>query len=70
MKLLLDQGLPRSSVQYLRDIGIFAEHVGELGRSTASDQEILDLAIERQSGAVVSVTTGRIRVRSLPIGGR
>ncbi len=31
MKLLLDQGLPRSAVQRLADMGISAEHVGEVG---------------------------------------
>ena len=29
MKLLLDQGLPRSTVEYLKKIGIEAMHVGK-----------------------------------------
>ena len=122
MKLLLDQGLPRSAVRHLDDLGITAEHVGELGMAAATDVEILDTAVEREAvvvsldsdfhallaafhstepsfiririeglkgdqlagllarvvetaakeleaGAVVSVTRGRIRVRSLPIVG-
>ena len=121
MRLLLDQGLPRGTVRHLADIGIAAEHVGDLGMATATDAQILESARERQAvvvtldsdfhallataravspsvvrvrieglkgeqlapllervlalagtelegGAVVSVTTGRIRVRRLPIG--
>jgi len=121
MRLLLDQGLPRSAVRQLVERGMAAEHVGDLGMATASDAHILKAARERQaivvtldsdfhtllarsraispsvvrlrieglkgealatilqnvltvaeteleSGAVVSVTTDRIRVRRLPIG--
>ena len=42
MKFLLDQGLPRSTVQHLQDMGIEAEHVGNLGLARASDETILD----------------------------
>jgi predicted nuclease of predicted toxin-antitoxin system len=51
MKLLLDQGLPRSTVQQLAAIGIVAEHVGNLGLAAASDHVILDEA--RNRGEVV-----------------
>jgi predicted nuclease of predicted toxin-antitoxin system len=121
MKLILDQGLPRSTVKHLAAAGISAEHVGDLGMATASDNAILEVALQRQAvvvtldadfhhllaasratwpsvvrirmnelkgdqvaailvqvisvasaefaaGAVVSVTTHRIRVRTLPIG--
>lgn len=54
MKLLLDQGLPRSAVGYLKKIGIEATHVGEIGMSAAEDQEILAYANE-QSCAVVTL---------------
>ncbi len=51
MKYLLDQGLPRSTLQHLREMGIDSEHVGNLGMAAASDEEILDEA--RKRGAVV-----------------
>jgi predicted nuclease of predicted toxin-antitoxin system len=41
MKLLLDQGLPRSAARLLREAGIDTVHVGEIGFSTAEDAEIL-----------------------------
>jgi predicted nuclease of predicted toxin-antitoxin system len=120
MKLLLDQGLPRSAVKHLASVGIFAEHVGELGMERVTDDAILAAArqrdavivtldadfhqalavansmspsvvririeglkgdqiaailsqvvsragVELAAGAVVSVTPGRMRVRTLPI---
>ncbi len=51
MNFLLDQGLPRSTVQLLREMGIESDHVGELGMARASDEAILTTA--RQSEAVV-----------------
>lgn len=51
MKLLLDEGLPRSTVLHLRNSGAEAVHVGEIGLSTASDSEILNFA--RQESMVV-----------------
>lgn len=41
MKLLLDQGLPRSAAKLLREAGIDTVHVGEIGYSTADDAAIL-----------------------------
>jgi predicted nuclease of predicted toxin-antitoxin system len=120
MKLLLDQGLPRSAVRHLAEMDIVAEHVGDLGMAKATDDDILECARRRQAvvvtldsdfhaslaisgdvspsvvrlrieglkgeplavilqnvltvsgaeleaGAVVSVTTDRIRLRRLPI---
>jgi predicted nuclease of predicted toxin-antitoxin system len=52
MKLLLDQGLPRSTVKHLADAGIVAEHVGDLGMAAATDEVILEVA--RQQSAVVA----------------
>lgn len=41
MKLLLDQGLPRSAARLLREEGVDAVHVEEIGCSTAVDAKIL-----------------------------
>ena len=51
MKLLLDQGLPRSTVKHLAAAGIVAEHVGDLGMASESDDAIL--AAARQRSAIV-----------------
>ena len=47
MKFLLDQGLPRSAVQYLQDAGQEAEHTGDLGLARASDEKIIEEARSR-----------------------
>jgi predicted nuclease of predicted toxin-antitoxin system len=47
MKLILDQGLPRSTVLHLTTVGISAEHVGDLGLAAAADSAILDAARQR-----------------------
>lgn len=44
MKLILDQGLPRSTAVLLRDSGVDGVHTGELGLATAEDHEILEYA--------------------------
>jgi predicted nuclease of predicted toxin-antitoxin system len=49
--LLLDQGLPRSTVQFLRDSGISAQHTGDIGLAKATDETILNHA--REQGQVV-----------------
>lgn len=46
MKLLLDQGLPRSTVEHLGKIGIEAIHVGEISLAAADDAKILAYANE------------------------
>lgn len=46
MKLLLDQGLPRSSVTQLAQLGIASSHVGDLGLAAASDIAILAYALQ------------------------
>lgn len=54
MKLLLDQGLPRTAAALLRDQGIDTFHTGEIGLATAEDAEILRLA-DAQGRTVVTL---------------
>ncbi len=51
MRILLDQGLPRSATSALRVSGHDAVHVGDIGLARASDQSILERG--RSDGAVV-----------------
>ena len=48
MRLLLDQGLPRSEARLLREAGIDTVHVGEIGYSTADDATILQRGRDEQ----------------------
>lgn len=47
MRLLLDQGLPRSTPIHLRTSGHEAEHAGDIGLSTADDVTLLAHALAR-----------------------
>ena len=51
MRLLLDQGLPRSTAGLLQEAGFEAKHVSDLGLASASDAKILDFS--REHGHVV-----------------
>ena len=44
--LLLDQGLPRSTVQHLAALGVASQHVGDLGMAAATDAAILAFALQ------------------------
>jgi predicted nuclease of predicted toxin-antitoxin system len=44
MKLLLDQGVPRSSAELLRKEGVDVIHIGEIGHCCSDDIVILELA--------------------------
>lgn len=52
-RLLLDQGLPRSTVELLRSDGWDVVHVYQCGLSAGSDEQILEYA--RTHGRVVSL---------------
>ena len=62
MRLLLDQGLPRSTVPHLRDKGIEATHVGDKGLATAADSKILDYG-RREGFVVVTLDAVRSEIR-------
>jgi predicted nuclease of predicted toxin-antitoxin system len=47
MKLLLDQGTPRSATSILSKAGFDVVHTGDIGLATAKDQEILRFAREQ-----------------------
>ena len=51
MKLLLDQGLARTTSARLRELGVDTLHVGDEGMATASDPAIIEFA--RRTGRVV-----------------
>ncbi len=44
IKMLLDQGLPRTAAGLLRERGWDVQHVSERGMSRAEDSAIIDLA--------------------------
>jgi len=48
MKLLLDQGLPRSAAALLGNTGIDTIHVADIGMSQAEDAEIIERAKEEK----------------------
>ena len=42
MKLLLDQGLPHSTVEKLKQVNIESIHVGDIGIAVATDVLVID----------------------------
>lgn len=52
MRILLDQGLPRSAATILREKDWDISHTGDIGLSRASDREILEYARENTSTIV------------------
>ncbi len=48
MKLLLDQGLPRSAAKLLREANIDTLHLGEIGMSATKDLEIIQMAAQEE----------------------
>jgi predicted nuclease of predicted toxin-antitoxin system len=54
IKLLLDQGLPRTAAALMREAGYDAIHVGDAGMAEASDEDILQAA-RNESRIVVTL---------------
>jgi predicted nuclease of predicted toxin-antitoxin system len=54
MKLLLDQGLPRSTSEILRAEGLDVVHAAEAGLSTATDTRVLEEA-RRDNRVVITL---------------
>jgi predicted nuclease of predicted toxin-antitoxin system len=48
MRLLLDQGMPRSAAILLRQSGFDAVHTGEIGMAEAEDSQILAKASQEK----------------------
>ena len=79
IRLLLDQGLPRSTVELLNADGWDVLHASQCGLSTATDENILEdvasllkrvwseIGVSIERGAVVTVTERAIRLRRLPV---
>jgi predicted nuclease of predicted toxin-antitoxin system len=64
MKLLLDQGLPRSAAALLSASGIEAVHVGDIGLAAADDSVILARA-EKEGRVVVTLDADFHRILAL-----
>ena len=54
MKLLLDQGLPRSTVLELHKLNIDSVHVGDIGMATSTDADIINRALDDDRIVVTS----------------
>jgi predicted nuclease of predicted toxin-antitoxin system len=52
IRVLLDQGVPRDAAALLRELGYDCTHVGEIGMSQASDEEIIAWSLERTATVV------------------
>lgn len=52
VRFILDQGVPRDAASSLRGLEIESMHVGEIGMSKATDDEILAWALQRDAVVV------------------
>ena len=65
MRLLVDMPISPSTAQFLRDLGHYVDHAGDLGMARASDEEIVEraktegmtiLTADLDYGAILAVT--------------
>ena len=49
VRLVLDQGIPRDAAAFLREGGHDCIHVGEVGMSMATDEEIIAWSLEQRA---------------------
>ena len=52
MRFVLDQGVPHDAATLLRSLGHDCTHVGEIGMSTSTDEDIVKFARERSAVVV------------------
>lgn len=52
VRVVLDQGLPRDAADLLRERGYDCTHVGEIGMSKSSDEEILRWSLEHNATVI------------------
>ena len=57
IRLMLDQALPRSTVQQLEERGIDVCHVAYIGHSRSNDAEIIELASDQGRAIVTRMRT-------------
>ena len=67
MKFLLDQGLPRSTVRHLQEMGLEAEHVIDSGLRGEPDATIFEHAMTNGM-TLVSADLGFANVLRFPLG--
>ncbi|HXG91617.1 MAG TPA: DUF5615 family PIN-like protein [Blastocatellia bacterium] len=65
MKLLLDQGLPRTAAVILRSAGFDVVHTGEIGLATAEDVAIIEHS--RDEGRIIVTLDADFHLRRLPV---
>jgi predicted nuclease of predicted toxin-antitoxin system len=64
MRWLLDQGIPRSTASFLREVGHQSEHVGDIGLAKAADAEIMKVAVDRGFFAIAGASAPSVvRIR-------
>jgi len=63
VKLLLDQGVPRTAAEALGRLGFEVVHTGTIGMAKATDEDILDRARRERETVVTLYPIGQRRPR-------